>query len=140
MRPFPNQKTHCQQPMKRQAKMSKKDIEIQPGFKPGSSEFRSDDMLLPTEPLELWHCLFFRHLSGQDVMQNHPLCTTCTFQQYQGCMHVLLFFYLLSISLPSHSPVITRFTRMRARPHTHSVKRMPAFCKTAEIHLWFDKP
>ena len=31
----------------------KKDIEIQPGFKPGSSEFQSD--ALTNELLELWH-------------------------------------------------------------------------------------
>ena len=34
--------------------MVKKDIEIQPGFEPGSSKFWSD-ALIPTEPLELWH-------------------------------------------------------------------------------------
>ena len=33
--------------------MAKKDIEIQPGFETGSSEFRSDD--LTHELLELWH-------------------------------------------------------------------------------------
>ena len=31
----------------------KKDIEIQPGFRPGSSEFQSD--ALTNELLELWH-------------------------------------------------------------------------------------
>ena len=33
--------------------MAKEDIEIQPGFEPGSSEFRSD--ALTNELLELWH-------------------------------------------------------------------------------------
>ena len=33
--------------------MAKKDIEIQPGFEPGF--LNSSQILLPTEPLELWH-------------------------------------------------------------------------------------
>ena len=39
--------------VRRDELQKKKDMEIQPGFEPGSSEFRSD--ALTNEPLELWH-------------------------------------------------------------------------------------
>ena len=39
-------------PLSAQVAVVKKDIEIQPGFKPGP--LNSSQMLLPTEPLELW--------------------------------------------------------------------------------------
>ena len=54
----------------------KKDTEIQPGFEPGSSE-----MLLPTEPLELWHWS-----RGQMVfIRRHSLTHDYIKQQLSNC-------------------------------------------------------
>ena len=45
--------------------MAKEAIEIQPGFEPGSSEFRSD--ALTNELLEFWH--WRRHIQSAAITQ-----------------------------------------------------------------------
>ena len=65
--------------------MVKKDIEIQPGFEPGSSEFRSD--ALTNELLELWH--WSRFESWLDLNVFTISCNSANINTFQYCSIIL---------------------------------------------------